>query len=87
MNLSKKYIPYLLWALALALFIAMPSLVSDSRLKILGKCLSLGIVALGIDLSWGFTGLLSLGQGIFFFFRWICHRHVSPVKYLKRGYT
>ena len=41
-------------------------LVSDSRLKILGKCLSLGIAALGIDLSWGYTGLLSLGQGIFF---------------------
>ena len=66
MNLSKKYMPYIFWAVALALFIAMPSLVSDSRLKILGKCLSLGIVALGIDLSWGFTGLLSLGQGIFF---------------------
>ena len=66
MNLSKKYIPYLVWSIALALFIAMPSLVSDSRLKILGKCLSLGIVALGIDLSWGYTGLLSLGQGIFF---------------------
>ena len=28
--------------------------------------LSLGIVALGIDLIWGFAGLLSLGQGIFF---------------------
>ena len=66
MNLSKKHITYLLWGIAFALFIAMPSLVSDSRLKILGKCLSLGIVALGIDLSWGFTGLLSLGQGIFF---------------------
>ena len=28
--------------------------------------MSLGIVALGIDLIWGFTGMLSLGQGIFF---------------------
>ena len=44
----------------------MPYLVSESRLKIIGKCLSLSILALGIDLNWGFTGLLSLGQGIFF---------------------
>ena len=66
MNLSKKFIPFIFWTIALAIFVAMPSLVSDSRLKILGKCLSLGIVALGIDLSWGYTGLLSLGQGIFF---------------------
>ena len=66
MTISKKQLTFLIWAIAFALFIAMPYLVSDSRLKILGKCLSLGIVALGIDLSWGFTGLLSLGQGIFF---------------------
>ena len=36
------------------------------RLNLLGRFLSLGIVALGVDLIWGFTGLLSLGQGIFF---------------------
>ena len=28
--------------------------------------MSLSIVALGVDLIWGYTGLLSLGQGIFF---------------------
>ena len=66
MKISKKHFYLLIWVIAFALFIAMPSLVSESRLKILGKCLSLGIVALGIDLSWGYTGLLSLGQGIFF---------------------
>jgi urea transport system permease protein len=36
------------------------------RLNLLGRFLSLGIVALGVDLIWGYTGLLSLGQGIFF---------------------
>ena len=66
MNISKKKLSFIIWVIVLALFITMPSIVSDSRLKIIGKCLSLGIVALGIDLSWGFTGLLSLGQGIFF---------------------
>jgi urea transport system permease protein len=36
------------------------------RLNLLGRFLSLGIAALGIDLIWGYTGLLSLGHGIFF---------------------
>jgi urea transport system permease protein len=36
------------------------------RLNLLGRFLSLGIVALGVDLIWGYTGMLSLGQGIFF---------------------
>uniref|UniRef100_B8HW40 Urea ABC transporter, permease protein UrtC n=1 Tax=Cyanothece sp. (strain PCC 7425 / ATCC 29141) TaxID=395961 RepID=B8HW40_CYAP4 len=36
------------------------------RVNLLGRYLSLGIVALGIDLIWGFTGMLSLGHGIFF---------------------
>lgn len=36
------------------------------RLRLMGRFLSLAIVALGIDLIWGYTGLLSLGHGIFF---------------------
>jgi len=36
------------------------------RLSILGKYLTFAIVALGIDLIWGYTGLLSLCQAIFF---------------------
>jgi urea transport system permease protein len=39
---------------------------SGFRLNLLGRFLALAIVALGIDLIWGFTGLLSLGHGIFF---------------------
>jgi urea transport system permease protein len=56
--------------LAALLAIAMPLLLSAMqigfRLKFLGRFLSLAIVALGIDLIWGYTGLLSLGHGIFF---------------------
>jgi urea transport system permease protein len=44
----------------------MPAILADFRLKLLGRFLSLAIVALGIDLIWGYTGLLSLGHGIFF---------------------
>lgn len=40
--------------------------VSNFRLNLLGKFMALAIVALGIDLIWGYTGILSLGQGVFF---------------------
>lgn len=43
-----------------------PMLLSGFRLGLLGRFLSLAIVALGIDLIWGFTGLLSLGHGVYF---------------------
>ncbi len=53
---------------AIALFFAMlmPAVLPAFRLKLLGRFLALSIVALGIDLIWGYTGLLSLGHGIFF---------------------
>ena len=53
-------------AIALLLIFVAPLLLSDFRLGLLSRFLSLAIVALGIDLIWGFTGLLSLGHGIFF---------------------
>ncbi|MBD2113446.1 MULTISPECIES: urea ABC transporter permease subunit UrtC [Cyanophyceae] len=53
-------------AIALILILIMPMLLTGFRLNLLGRFLALGIVALGIDLIWGFTGLLSLGHGIFF---------------------
>lgn len=36
------------------------------RVTLLGRFLTLAIAALGIDLIWGFTGMLSLGHGVFF---------------------
>lgn len=53
-------------AIALVLIIIMPALLSNFRLNLLGRFLSLAIAALGIDLIWGYTGLLSLGHGVFF---------------------
>ena len=44
----------------------LPSVIPAFRLRLIGRFLSLAIVALGIDLIWGYTGLLSLGHGIFF---------------------
>ncbi len=46
---------------------ALPSpLVSDFTLNLFGKFLAYAILALGIDLIWGYTGVLSLGHGVFF---------------------
>ena len=56
----------ILVALALFCAIAMPIMLPAFRLKLLGRFLALSIAALGIDLIWGYTGLLSLGHGIFF---------------------
>jgi urea transport system permease protein len=53
-------------AIALILAVAMPLALQGFRLKLLGRFLALAIAALGIDLIWGYTGLLSLGHGIFF---------------------
>jgi urea transport system permease protein len=53
-------------AIALISALLMPIILPSFRLKLLGRFLSLAIVAIGIDLIWGYTGLLSLGHGIFF---------------------
>ena len=56
----------MIWVVIIAAIIAAPAVLPVFRLNLLGRYLSLAIVALGVDLIWGFTGLLSLGQGIFF---------------------
>jgi len=40
--------------------------ISDYTVALTGKILCYAIVALAIDLVWGFTGILSLGHGVFF---------------------
>jgi len=54
------------WIVIVAAALILPVILPPFRLNLLGRFLSLGIVALGVDLIWGYTGLLSLGQGIFF---------------------
>ncbi len=43
-----------------------PTVMSDFRLNLLAKYLCFAIAAVGIDLSWGYGGMLTLGQGVFF---------------------
>ncbi|WP_044149706.1 urea ABC transporter permease subunit UrtC [Candidatus Epulonipiscium viviparus] len=38
----------------------------SSTVIFIGKCMAYAIVAIGIDLIWGYTGILSLGHGLYF---------------------
>nr|WP_255701826.1 urea ABC transporter permease subunit UrtC [Bordetella sp. LUAb4] len=52
--------------LAALLFIVFPLLLDGFRLNLVGKYLTYAFVALGLVLCWGYGGILSLGQGVFF---------------------
>jgi urea transport system permease protein len=43
-----------------------PLHVTDFTLNLFGKFLAYAILALGLDLLWGYAGVLSLGHGVFF---------------------
>jgi urea transport system permease protein len=43
-----------------------PLHMSDFTLNLFGKFLAYAILALGLDLLWGYAGVLSLGHGVFF---------------------
>jgi urea transport system permease protein len=53
-------------ALALALLVLAPAVLSDFRLSLLGRFVCYAIVAVGVGLAWGRGGMLTLGQGVFF---------------------
>jgi urea transport system permease protein len=52
--------------LALMLVVVFPLVLDLFRLNLVGKYLSYGFVALGLVMLWGYGGVLSLGQGVFF---------------------
>lgn len=55
-----------LLVLALVLLIVVPSQAPAYMVPLFGKFLCYGIVALAMDLLWGYAGILSLGHGLFF---------------------
>lgn len=55
-----------LLALAILLLVILPLTLDIFRLNLLGKYLTYAFVAVGLVLCWGYGGILSLGQGIFF---------------------
>ncbi|HEY3179376.1 MAG TPA: urea ABC transporter permease subunit UrtC [Casimicrobiaceae bacterium] len=76
-----RFPPHLLWVAvgvaAIVLFVVFPICnlvvpptsalhISDYTVTLLGKIMCYAIVALAMDLIWGYTGILSLGHGLFF---------------------
>ncbi|HET8711575.1 MAG TPA: urea ABC transporter permease subunit UrtC [Spongiibacteraceae bacterium] len=55
-----------LLVLAALVFVVMPMFLDIFRLNLVGKYLTYAFVAVGLVLCWGYGGILSLGQGIFF---------------------
>lgn len=51
--------------LAALLFLVFPATLDAFRLNLMGKYLSYAFVAVGLVLCWGYGGILSLGQGLF----------------------
>ena len=52
--------------LAIVLLVVFPALLDSFRLNLVGKYLSYAFVAIGLVVLWGWGGVLSLGQGVFF---------------------
>lgn len=53
-------------ACAIIFLFVLPQILSTFQINLLGRFLTYAIVALGLDLIWGYSGMLSLGQGLFF---------------------
>jgi urea transport system permease protein len=71
MNFIKKQGRNICFAAIAAALAAMPLLLAGGAVEapliiFLGKCMAFAIVAIGLDLIWGYTGILSLGHGLYF---------------------
>ncbi|MET3177915.1 UNVERIFIED_ORG: urea transport system permease protein [Variovorax guangxiensis] len=53
-------------AVLLLLAVVLPLALDAFRLNLVGKYLAFAFVAIGVVLTWGYGGVLSLGQGMFF---------------------
>ncbi|WP_134703530.1 urea ABC transporter permease subunit UrtC [Ammoniphilus sp. YIM 78166] len=57
---------WLAYAAVVLVLMHAPLFLSEFRLNLLGKFLSFAILAIGISMIWGYTGILSLGHGVYF---------------------
>src|SRR6201987_2625873 len=53
-------------SLALLLIVILPLALDVFRLNLVAKYLTYAFVAIGLVMCWGYGGILSLGQGVFF---------------------
>ena len=65
-DLIKRYQLASLLVLAVLLAVVLPLTLDIFRLNLIGKYLTYAFVAVGLVMVWGYGGVLSLGQGVFF---------------------
>lgn len=65
-EMIKRYQLASLLVLALLLAVVLPLTLDIFRLNLIGKYLTYAFVAVGLVMVWGYGGVLSLGQGVFF---------------------
>jgi urea transport system permease protein len=63
-GMVRDYLPFAVTGVVL--LVVAPAVLSEFRLNLLAKFLTFAIIAVGLDLLWGYTGMLSLGHGVFF---------------------
>src|SRR5215475_3975398 len=63
-SLARDWLPFIVCGIIL--LVILPQALSPFQINLLGRFFTYAIVALGLDLIWGYTGMLSLGQGLFF---------------------
>jgi len=67
LNLSQERIwKIALSAFAVLLLVLFPLVLEPFRLSFMGKYLAYALAAVSLNLIWGYTGILSLGHGVFF---------------------
>lgn len=62
----KKYSQGAYYGVFFLILLIAPLFLTDFRMGLLAKFLCYAIIAVGICLIWGYTGILSLGHGVFF---------------------
>ncbi len=66
-NFTKKISGKTILATLIFVFLATaPLYMSSFRTNLLGKYMCFALIVIGIDMIWGYTGILSLGHGVYF---------------------
>ncbi len=63
---TKKKLEFLAYAIFIAISFTMPLFLEEFWLNRMAKYMVYGMLGVAISLSWGYAGILNLGQGLFF---------------------
>jgi urea transport system permease protein len=66
MTLKRDHLNAVAYVLFIAAILAAPLILNDFWLNRLSKYLVYGMLGVAVSLSWGYAGILNLGQGLFF---------------------